>query len=229
MSAIAPVSHIQNVDPGPFCHADIVARCRTTLSANPPLADRDMDAAPDRGDHDLNPGTMPGMFADTKKRAAVLLGIVDRPDGPTIVLTRRSQHLKSHAGQIALPGGKIDRSDSGPEAAALRESHEEVGLDPTLADPLGYLDLYETGTGYRVVPVVVSVASGFEPVPEPGEVDAIFEMPVAILADRGRFEKNMRVFRGQTRYFYAIRYGDHYIWGATAGILRNFHDRVFAS
>jgi 8-oxo-dGTP pyrophosphatase MutT (NUDIX family) len=144
------------------------AACRALLPFEPPALHDRLDLPPTRGDHDLNPGTPPGVFGETKRRAAVLVGIQPREDGLDVLLTRRTAHLKSHAGQIAFPGGKVDEGDDGPGAAALREAHEEVGLPHSATEPLGFLDIYETGTGYRVVPLVALIDPDFRPVPEPG-------------------------------------------------------------
>lgn len=213
-----------------FADAETIrSLCATGLTAEPPAIHDKLDAPPTRGDHDLNPGSAPGMFGDRKQPAAVLIGLQPRRDGMDVLLTRRTAHLKSHAGQIAFPGGKVDATDTGPGAAALREAHEEVGLPLNAAETLGYLDLYETGTGYRVVPLVAFIDPDFEPVPEPGEVELAFHAPLAFLMNPANHARHHREFRGMRRYFYAIEYGEHYIWGATAGILRNLHDRVFAS
>jgi 8-oxo-dGTP pyrophosphatase MutT (NUDIX family) len=210
-------------------HDAIRAACQAGLTDHPPPLHERLDVPPTRGDHDLNPGTPPGVFGTTKRRAAVLVGLQPRDTGLDVLLTRRTAHLKSHAGQIAFPGGKVDDTDEGPGAAALREAQEEVGLPASAAEPLGYLDLYETGTGYRVVPLVAVIDPDFTPVPEPGEVEFVFHVPLGFVMDPANHARHHREFGGTRRYFYAIQFGEHYIWGATAGILRNLHDRVFAS
>lgn len=176
-----------------------------------------------RGDHDLNPG----MTLRPLRQAAVLLGVVERADGARVVLTQRSDSLTAHAGQIALPGGKVDDADPGPVEAALRESREEIGLGNDLVSVLGMLDTYQTGTGFRILPVVGLVSDDFEARPEPGEVAEVFEVPLAFLMNPDNHQRHSRQWQGARRYFYAIPFEQRYIWGATAGILRNLYDRVY--
>jgi 8-oxo-dGTP pyrophosphatase MutT (NUDIX family) len=176
-----------------------------------------------RGDHDLNPG----VTLRPLRSAAVLLGIVERAGEARVVLTRRTEQLPTHAGQIALPGGKVDDADPGPVEAALRESREEIGLEDELVRVIGMLDTYQTGTGYRILPVVGLVSDAFEPRPEPREVAEVFEVPLAFLMNPDNHQRHSREWQGARRYFYAMPYQHRYIWGATAGILRNLYDRVY--
>jgi 8-oxo-dGTP pyrophosphatase MutT (NUDIX family) len=176
-----------------------------------------------RGDHDLNPG----VTLRPLRSAAVLLGIVERAGEARVVLTRRTEQLPTHAGQIALPGGKVDDADPGPVEAALRESREEIGLEDELVRVIGLLDTYQTGTGYRILPVVGLVSDAFEPRPEPREVAEVFEVPLAFLMNPDNHQRHSREWQGARRYFYAMPYQHRYIWGATAGILRNLYDRVY--
>ncbi|MEO9527062.1 CoA pyrophosphatase [Roseibium sp.] len=180
------------------------------------------------GDHVLNPDLGPYARWDGPPReAAVLIGILDRDDGPSVVLTQRTGHLKSHAGQVAFPGGKIDPVDNGPVAAALREADEEIGLTPTRVETLGNLAPYLTGSGYRVVPVV-GVISGDAPfLPNPGEVEAVFEVPLGFLMDPANHQKLSREWQGRQRYFYAMPFGERHIWGVTAGIIRSLYETVY--
>jgi 8-oxo-dGTP pyrophosphatase MutT (NUDIX family) len=144
------------------------------------------------------------------------------------MLTLRTDHLPSHGGQIAFPGGKIEDSDAGPLDAALREAHEETGLDPRLVEPLGYLDIYRTRTGFRIVPVVglVDPAARFQPAES--EVADVFEVPLRFLMDPLNHLQETREWRGVQRRFYAMPYGERYIWGATAGMLKKLYDRLYA-
>lgn len=179
------------------------------------------------GDHILNPDLGPFAFAKRPPRdAAVLIPVIERPAGATIILTRRTDHLTSHAGQISLPGGKIDPDDDGAVCAALREAEEEIGLDPRFVETLGVLPTYLTGSGYRVAPVVALVGQEAQLVPNPDEVADVFEVPLAFLMNDANHLRQSRVFAGKPRYFYAMPYGERYIWGVTAGILRLMYETV---
>lgn len=182
-----------------------------------------------RGDWDLNPELLADFAAMPPARpAAVLVGVVAREDELTVLLTQRTHSLRTHAGQIAFPGGKVEPDDSGPVGAALRESVEEIGLDPRFVEPLGFLDGYRTGTGFTVAPVVALVRPGFELKPDPREVDDVFEVPLAFLMNEANHQKHSRDWKGRQRFYYAMPYGERYIWGATAGMIRNMQQRLFA-
>ncbi len=165
-------------------------------------------------DFELNPGTVlpPGRVL---REAGVLVPVMRGQ----VVLTKRASGLKHHPGQIAFPGGKVDPGDSGPEAAALREAQEEVGLDPALVTVIGHLPRHETITGFRVTPVLAWVQP-FEPVAEPGEVAEVFTVPLSYLADPANYRIESRRWRGTERRYYAVPWGPYYIWGATARMLR---------
>ncbi len=163
------------------------------------------------------------------KAAAVLVPIVDRPDGATVLLTKRAAALRTHSAQIAFPGGKIDAEDASPVETALREAEEEIGLSRRHVTPLGFLDAYLTGTGYRIVPIVAAVDPWFSLAINPGEVDEAFEAPLGFLMNPANHLRHGREWKGIYRSYYAMPYGERYIWGATAGILRNLHDRLFGS
>jgi 8-oxo-dGTP pyrophosphatase MutT (NUDIX family) len=160
--------------------------------------------------------------------AAVLIPVIDRPQ-PTVLLTQRSTHLNEHAGQISFPGGKIDATDASPLDTALREAEEEIGLAREFVDPIGYLDLYGTSFGFRILPTVARVRPGFKLRISPSEVDDAFEVPLAFLMDPANHQLHSKQFRGVERFYYAMPYGEHYIWGATAGILRVLYERIFTS
>ena len=181
-------------------------------------------AAP--SDYDLNPEALTELGQRHAQRpAAVLVPIIARAE-LTALFTQRTDHLNSHAGQIAFPGGKIDETDGGPLATALREAEEEIGLDPALVEPLGFLDTYTTGTGYRITPVVALVTPGFTLALNRNEVADTFEVPLSFLMDEANWRSDTRILAGRERRFYAIPYGERYIWGATAGILKNMHTRL---
>lgn len=180
-----------------------------------------------RGDHDLNPDTADEMSGSgTVVAAAVLVPIVARATGLMMLLTQRTADLASHAGQVAFPGGKVDPEDAGPLAAALREAEEEIGLERRFVEPLGFLDGYQTGTGFRIAPAVALVSEGFTLRLNAGEVAGAFEVPLAFLLDPANHQTQSLEWRGKLRTFYAMPYGDHYIWGATAGMIRNLYERL---
>lgn len=172
-----------------------------------------------RGDHDLNQDVAPGR---NLRPAAVLLPIVDRGPDLTVLLTRRTDHLHHHAGQISFPGGRVDAEDADHVATALRETEEEVGLPRDHVNVIGRLDTYITGTGFSVTPVVGLIKPPFPVKPDPFEVAEVFEVPLAFLLDPNNHQVHSREFRGQTRRFFALPYFNYYIWGATAGMLVHF-------
>ncbi|MDR0440899.1 MAG: CoA pyrophosphatase [Candidatus Accumulibacter sp.] len=151
--------------------------------------------------------------------AAVLFPIVLGEREPTVLLTRRTENLRDHAGQISFPGGRIEASDPSPEYTALRETREEIGLAPRHVEIAGFLPGHRTTTGYRIIPVVGFLAPPFELRPDPAEVAEIFEAPLSFLLDPANHERHSHEYRGETRYFHAMRYGRHFIWGATAAII----------
>jgi 8-oxo-dGTP pyrophosphatase MutT (NUDIX family) len=160
--------------------------------------------------------------------AAVLIPVVARDPEATVILTERMPHLSAHAGQIAFPGGKIDADDAGPAAAALREAEEEIGLDRSRIEVVGYLDPYLSRTGYRIVPVVGRIEPGYRLSLNRGEVADAFEVPLAFLLDPANHRRASRAFMGRERYFYEMPFGEHYIWGVTAGIIRALYEQVVA-
>jgi 8-oxo-dGTP pyrophosphatase MutT (NUDIX family) len=161
------------------------------------------------------------------KQAAVLVPLVARDHGLNVVLTRRSNHLPTHAGQIAFPGGRCEASDADVGATALREAHEEIGLDPRFVTLIGVSDAYETVTRFAVTPVIGLLDPMAQFTADPGEVDEIFEVPLAFLMDPANHVPQSREYQGVERRYYAMPYGDYYVWGATAGMLRAMYLRVF--
>lgn len=166
--------------------------------------------------------------AAATREAAVLVPIVARAEEASILLTTRSAALRKHSGQIAFPGGAVDPGDGSPEAAALREAEEEIGLTPNFVETLGRLPSYLSSTGYRVVPVLSIVRPGFGLKLNPDEVDDAFEVPLAFLMDAANHRLESREWRGAARTFYTMPFGDRYIWGVTAGILRSLYERYYA-
>ena len=161
------------------------------------------------------------------KPAAVLLLIVDHPE-PTVLLTQRTAHLADHAGQISFPGGRVDAEDRSPERTALREAEEEVGIEPERVEVLGRLPLYRTSTGFAVTPVVGWARPPLAYRPDPHEVADVFEVPLAFLLDPRNHRQESAFFRGRMRKYWALPYGERFIWGATAGMLVTFQ-RILAA
>ncbi len=174
--------------------------------------------APVGSDFSLN-GVVP--VPETYRLAAVLVPLVKRADGVTVLLTQRTDDMPSHAGQVAFPGGRRQAEDADAIATALRETEEEVGLERRFVDVIGTLDRYRTGTSYEITPVVGMVEPGFTTRADPREVAAIFEVPLDHFLDDQNHRIDSRVWQGRERRYYAMPYGDRYIWGATAGMLKN--------
>jgi 8-oxo-dGTP pyrophosphatase MutT (NUDIX family) len=201
------------------------ARKELTLDVPPALHDPSItDFA--RGDLDRDPAKWEKAGVQAIRPAAVLVPVVDHPE-PGVLLTMRTSHLPNHADQIAFPGGKIDPSDASPLAAALREADEEIGLDGALIDPIGYLDLYLTFTGFRILPVVARVIPNYQLRINASEVADAFEVPLAFVMDAANHKRNSRDWKGVRREYYEIPFGERYIWGVTAGILRNLYERIY--
>ncbi|MGB0748585.1 MAG: NUDIX hydrolase [Magnetospiraceae bacterium] len=181
---------------------------------------RDLPPGQRRGDHTLNPGW------DYERRlvpAAVLVPLVDRPEGLSVLLTRRTDHLTHHPGQISFPGGHLEEGES-PIEAALRETEEEIGLSHTRIDVIGRLETYVTRTGFSVVPVVGLITPPFDLALDSFEVAEVFEIPLTFLMDPINHQRESMEFQGATRYFYVMPYGDYRVWGATAGMIVSLYE-----
>lgn len=178
-------------------------------------------------DHDLNQGV--NLAPDRKLRpAAVMVPLIGASGEISVILTKRSSALKHHPGQIAFPGGKQDECDRNLYSTALREAEEEIGLKPENVRLIGQMAAHETVTGFYVTPVVAYVHSNFHAVPEPGEVDEVFQVPLTHLLDTERFSIQSRRWRGAARRYYTVPFGPYYIWGATARMLRALAESVRA-
>lgn len=180
-----------------------------------------------RGDHDLEPDTWAQDRVLTP--AAVLVPLVAEAAGFSLLLTRRTAHLRDHAGQVAFPGGRAEPTDPSPEATALREASEEIGLAPAGVVLLGRLDTYVTGTGYEVTPVVGLLTPPLALTPDPYEVAEIFQVPLDFFLQPANRQLMSREWQGRSRQFYAYPYGEHFIWGATAGMVNNLAEILAAA
>jgi 8-oxo-dGTP pyrophosphatase MutT (NUDIX family) len=212
-------------DPAAISSAEFFDRARVRLRFEIPAGLTDSSHIPVSGDQGTD--RMLEILAREQpiRPAAVLVALVDHPQ-PTVLLTQRSAHLNDHAGQISFPGGKIDATDASPLEAALREAEEEIGLSREFIDPMGYLDLYGTSFGFRILPTVARVRPGFKLRINQSEVDDAFEVPLAFLMNPANHQLHSKEFRGVERSYYAMPYQDRYIWGATAGILRVLYERI---
>jgi 8-oxo-dGTP pyrophosphatase MutT (NUDIX family) len=211
---------------GDIGSAEFFDRARARLRFEIPPGLNDASIIPVSGD----PGNdrMLQIIAQERpiRPAAVLIPVVDHPQ-PTVLLTQRAAHLNDHAGQISFPGGKIDATDASPLDAALREAEEEIGLNREFIDPIGYLDLYATGFGFRILPALARIKPGFKLRINETEVDDAFEVPLAFLMDPANHQLHSKEFRGMERSYYAMPFAERYIWGATAGILRVLYERIY--
>lgn len=158
--------------------------------------------------------------------AAVLVPLINHAGGVTVMLTKRTEHLNKHAGQVSFPGGRMDDTDENHEATALRETEEEIGIAPARVEIVAHLDEYVVGTGFLVRPFVGFIEPPVEVDPHRHEVAEVFEAPLEYLIDPANVERGHREYQGRVRHFHAITWAEYYIWGATAGMLRNLAERL---
>ena len=180
------------------------------------------------GDFLMNPTLHEQIVRPDSKPAAVLIGLVERDREMQVILTKRTEGLNNHSGQVAFPGGKIDVTDASPESAALREAWEEIGLDQSEVEVMGRLPDYYSGSGYKIAPVVGLVSSEADFEINPDEVEYRFEVPLHFLMDPRNHKRSSRVFQGLERFYYEMPYGEHHIWGVTAGMIRVMQERLFS-
>lgn len=205
---------------------DFFNRARARLRFDIPAELTDAGIAPSTGDQGRDFIVQEIARDEPLRAAAVLIPVVARQE-PTVLLTRRAAHLSDHANEIAFPGGKIDAADASPVDAALREAWEEVGLPRDFVEPIGYLDLYGTSVGFRILPTVALVKPGFDLRLNAGEVEEAFEVPLSFLMNPDNHKQGWKLSRGRMRSFYEMPFEERYIWGATAGILRVLYERVY--
>lgn len=205
--------------PFPFSAADFRARVAARPQVRPGEA---------FGDHRFNPGHPRLTFSKPLRDAAVLIPVVDHGTEATMLLTKRAETLRSHTGQVAFPGGRVDAGDPSPEATALRETAEEIGLGAGFIELVGRMPDYVSGTGYRIAPVLSVVQPGFHLTLNPDEVDAAFEVPLSFLMDPANHRRGSRFWNDLEWFFYEMPYGGQRIWGVTAGIIRTLYERLYA-
>ena len=217
---------LKKMEAAPINSAEFFARSQARLNFDVPSGLVDPNIIPKTGDEGNDRMLEIVAREQPVRPAAVLIPVVDHRE-PTVLLTQRSPHLSSHAGQISFPGGKIDATDASPLDTALREAFEEIGLGREFIEPIGYLDLYGTGFGFRILPTLARVRPGFKLVVNHSEVDDAFEVPLAFLMNPENHQVHSKEFRGMERSYYAMPFAERYIWGATAGILRVLYERIY--
>lgn len=208
---------------------DYKTRIREAILADLPDHDTLYNAPGQIGDGRLDGGLVgrPRLIGNRAlKLAAVLVPVVDYENEPKILLTRRADHLAQHSGQVAFPGGKVEAEDGGPVSAALREAQEEIGLSAEYVDVAGFLSTYETGSGFRILPVVGFVRPGFQLEIDHNEVAETFEVPLELMINEANYSRHEIEWEGRMEAYYAVEYEGYNIWGATAGMLRNLSRRM---
>ena len=223
MKTETELSHDIGGEPGAFSAEGFRRRAAGHLTFD----EAELNLRSPLGDHVLNPTLKRAVGAPAPRDAAVLMPVVRRAGEAGVILTIRTEHLSSHAGQVAFPGGKMDAADPDPVATALREAEEEIGLDRRFVEPIGCFTPYVTNSGFRIVPVIGLVEPGFTLEPNAGEVAEVFEVPLGFLMSAANHRLQSRVWQGITRYFYEMPWQGRYIWGVTAGIIRQVYEHVY--
>lgn len=223
------MSLVQDKDAAVFTTADLRRRARGVLI---PVRERiaaGSGPVPGNSDFDLNPGLEKLAGTGERKPAAVLVPVIERKGEASVLLTLRTDSMPTHAGQISFPGGRMDSGDTSLVETAYREADEEIGLGPEFIEEVGFLTDYVTSTGYRVSPLVAVIREGFTITPDRNEVADVFEVPLGFLMNARNHELHTREWRGAQRLFYAMPYGERFIWGATAGMLRNLYESLYSA
>lgn len=213
-----------------FTTADLRSRANVGLTPVQQRISGSGEESSGSSDFTLNPGLKELLEPEGERRqAAVLVPVVERDDQVTVLFTKRTDSLPTHAGQISFPGGKMDPADANVMETAFREAREEIGLDPEFIEPVGFLNDYLTATGFRIAPLVAVIRQGFDVAPDHSEVAEIFEVPLGYLMNSRNHEIHTREWRGAQRLFYAMPYEERFIWGATAGMLRNLYECLYSA
>jgi len=218
---------VQNKEIEAFTTADLRRRAQGVLAPLELRVNAGSDAPAGRNDFELNPELEALADAEHKRPAAVLIPVIERAKQASILFTQRTDELPTHAGQISFPGGKMDSGDANVFETALREAREEIGLEAEFIDTIGFLDDYITSTGYRISPLVAVIREGYSIAPDRNEVAEVFDVPLSFLMNVQNHEMHTREWRGAQRKFYAMPYGNRFIWGATAGMLRNLYEWLY--
>ncbi|MGE3248182.1 MAG: CoA pyrophosphatase [Beijerinckiaceae bacterium] len=211
--------------PAPFSPGETLARLRDRLTFDLAADVFDAPIWPPQGDHALNPDLSAAPVR--AKPAAVLVPLIAHDEGVNVLLTLRTSKLRNHAGQVAFPGGRMDPEDASPTQTAMREALEEIGLDFGHVEPLGYLEPYQSGTGFRIIPVIGLVRPGFTLTLNEHEVDDAFEVPLSFLMGEDNHTRHRWERDGVMRESWAMAYGERFIWGVTAGIIRRMWERHY--